>query len=278
MGTDEDITTDSADLTPPDLSQYQAVILAGGLGSRLQEETVARPKPMVEIGQRPILWHLMKTFAHHGIDRFIICLGYRGFMITEYFANYFLHNADVTFDLSANSVEYHQSNADPWRVTVLETGERTMTGGRLARIRTHLDPDRPFLMTYGDGLADVDVGELVAFHLDHGRRATMTVVRPPGRFGSVALDGAAIAEFTEKPEGEQGYINGGFFVLEPSVLDLVAGDDTVWENEPLSQLSASGELMGFRHDGFWKPMDTLRERNELEAMWATGNAPWKVWE
>jgi len=270
-------STDTA-AAESDLGQYQAVILAGGLGSRLQEETVTRPKPMVEIGQRPILWHLMKIYSRHGVNRFIICLGYRGYVIIEYFANYFLHNADVTVDLASNSVEYHQSKVDPWRVTLLETGQSTMTGGRLKRIREHLDLDRPFLMTYGDGLADVNLRALVEFHHGHGRRATMTVVRPPGRFGTVALDGPAISHFVEKPEGEQGYINGGFFVLEPSVLDLVSGDDTVWENEPLKSLAAGGELMGFRHDGFWKPMDTLRERNELEAMWATGNAPWKIWE
>lgn len=260
-----------------DLTGLQAVILAGGLGSRLQEETGTRPKPMVEIGRRPIMWHIMKTFSHYGVDRFIVCLGYLGYVIVEYFSNYHLHNADVTVDLADNSVEFLQSAAEPWRVSLIRTGQGTMTGGRLKRIRHLLDPDRPFLMTYGDGLADIDIHDLVAFHEGHGRRATMTVVRPPGRFGSVHLEGPAISEFVEKPEGEQGYINGGFFVLDPSVLDHVEGDATVWEQEPLQRLAADGELMGYRHDGFWKPMDTLRERNELEAIWASGTAPWKVW-
>ncbi|MGI9623340.1 MAG: glucose-1-phosphate cytidylyltransferase [Acidimicrobiales bacterium] len=254
-----------------------AVILAGGLGSRLQEETVSRPKPMVEIGQRPILWHIMKSFSHYGVRRFIICLGYRGYVIKEYFANYFLHNTDVTFGFDDNTVDYHGANVEPWKVSLIDTGEMSMTGGRLGRVREHLDPAKPFFMTYGDGVADVDIEALFKFHNDHGRSATMTVVRPPGRFGAVALDGECVESFVEKPTSAGGYINGGFFVLEPRVLDLISGDATVWEHEPLNTLSDSGDLVAYRHDAFWKPMDTLRERNELEALWASGDAPWKVW-
>ena len=260
-----------------ELEDMQVVILAGGLGSRLMEETGTRPKPMVEIGGRPILWHLMKSFSHHGVERFVICLGYKGYVIKEYFANYFLHNADVTFDLARNEVDYHSNKAEPWKVTLVDTGEATMTGGRLRRVRDHLDPKRPFIMTYGDGLADVDVRDLVGFHKDHGQRATMTAVRPPSRFGSVALDGDDVVEFTEKPEGAGAYINGGFFVLDPSVIDLIENDETVWERQPLERLAEGGELQAFRHDGFFKPMDTLREKKELETMWATGKAPWMVW-
>ena len=264
--------------TPPyELNQLQAVILAGGYGSRLQEETGTRPKPMVEIGRRPIMWHIMKIFAHYGVNRFIICLGHLGYVVVEYFANYYLHNADVTVDLGDNSIEYMQSAAEPWKVSLIRTGQDTMTGGRLKRIRHLLEKDQPFLMTYGDGLADIDLSALVDFHREHGRLATMTVVRPPGRFGSVHLDGSEITAFVEKPEGEQGYINGGFFVLDPSVLDDIEGDATVWEQEPLRRLAAEDQLMGFRHDGFWMPMDTLRERNELEAIWESGEAPWRVW-
>jgi glucose-1-phosphate cytidylyltransferase len=258
-------------------SELQVVILAGGLGSRLMEETETRPKPMVEIGSRPILWHLMKGFSHHGVNRFVVCLGYKGYVIKEYFSNYFLHNADVTFDLANNEVDYHACKAEPWHVTLVDTGQGTMTGGRLRRVRDHLDPRRPFLMTYGDGLADVDIRDLVDFHMSHGSRATMTVVRPPSRFGSVGLDGTTVAEFTEKPEGAGAYINGGFFVLDPSVIDLIDGDGTVWEREPLEALASHGELQAFRHDGFFKPMDTLREKKELEAMWASGKAPWMLW-
>lgn len=269
---------DSVDDPRPDISDRVAVILAGGVGSRLQEETVSRPKPMVEIGQRPILWHLMKTFSHQGVRRFVICLGYRGFVIKEYFANYFLHNADVTFDFAADSVRYHDRKVEPWEVTLVDTGQATMTGGRLRRVREFLDEDQPFFMTYGDGLADIDLHDLAAFHGAHGRRATMTIVQPPGRFGSVAVTDDAISAFIEKPAGDQGLINGGFFVLDPSVLDLVAGDETVWEQSPLRDLAAGGELMAYRHRGFWKPMDTLRERNEFEAMWADGDAPWRIWD
>jgi glucose-1-phosphate cytidylyltransferase len=255
----------------------KAVILAGGKGSRLSEETVLRPKPMVEIGGRPIIWHIMKIYAAHGIRDFVVCLGYRGYMIKEYFANYVLHNADLTVDIAANAIEYHGNAAEDWRVTLVDTGEDTQTGGRIRRIARHLDAGEPFCLTYGDGVADIDVGALIAFHKRQGRRATMTAVRPPGRFGAAQLDGDRVASFTEKPAGDGSYINGGFFVCAPDVIDTIAGDDTVWEQAPLQGMADRGELAAWRHDGFWQPMDTLRERNQLEALWATGAAPWKVW-
>jgi glucose-1-phosphate cytidylyltransferase len=255
----------------------KAVILAGGRGTRIAEESDVRPKPMVEIGGRPILWHIMKTYAHHGITEFIVCLGYKGYVIKEYFANYVLHAADVTIDLAANDIRYHETAAEPWTVTLVETGDDTATGGRIKRIARYLD-DELFCLTYGDGVADIDIAASIAYHRDHGARATMTAVRPPGRFGAAEIADGRVARFTEKPRGDGGSINGGFFVCEPSVLDLIAGDDTVWEQEPLQGMAAAGELAAYRHDGFWQPMDTLREKNQLEALWDSGAAPWKVWD
>jgi len=255
----------------------KAVILAGGLGSRLSEETGLKPKPMVEIGGLPMLWHIMKIYSHHGINEFIICLGYKGYVIKEYFSNYFRHNADLTIDLAHNSLEYHNSKAEPWRITLVDTGQNTMTGGRVGRIKSYLNPDEPFCLTYGDGVGDVNITQSIAEHTAAGRKATMTVVTPPGRFGSAVMEGDKVTAFTEKPHGEVGRINAGFFVLDPSVTDLIDGDSCVWEQGPLKALAESGELGAFVHNGFWKPMDTLREKNELETMWANGAAPWKVW-
>ena len=255
----------------------KAVILAGGRGTRIAEETEVRPKPMIEIGGRPILWHIMKIYGHHGITDFVICLGYKGYLIKEYFANYVLHNADLTVDIAANAIAYHGNAAENWRVTLVDTGEDTQTGGRIRRIAHHLDPNEPFCLTYGDGVADIDVTALLAFHRAQGRKATMTAVRPPGRFGAAALDGDRVASFTEKPAGDGGYINGGFFVCEPGAIGTIAGDDTVWEQSPLQGMAERGDLAAFRHDGFWQPMDTLRERNLLDALWSQGEAPWKVW-
>ena len=256
----------------------KAVILAGGLGTRLSEETVAKPKPMVEIGGRPILWHVMKTYSAHGIHDFVICCGYKGYLIKEYFANYFLHMSNVTFDLQRNEMQVHHNEAEPWRVTLVDTGENTMTGGRLKRVRGYLD-DETFCLTYGDGVADVAISDAVAFHRAHGRLATLTAVLPPGRFGALALgpDGSAIETFTEKPAGEGGWVNGGYFVLEPAVIDRIAGDTTTWEREPLESLARDGQIAAFKHHGFWQPMDTLRDRHQLEALWESGKAPWKVW-
>jgi glucose-1-phosphate cytidylyltransferase len=255
----------------------KVVILAGGLGTRLAEETVVRPKPMVEIGGRPILWHIMKIYAHHGLTDFVVCLGYKGYMVKEYFANWRLHRSDVTIDLATNSITWHDAPAEPWRVTLADTGDDTMTGGRLKRVARHLAPGETFCMTYGDGVADIDLGALLAFHRAHGRAATLTAVRPPGRFGAVAIEEGRVTRFVEKPEGDGGWINGGFFVLEPRVLDEIAGDGTVWEREPLEGLAAKGELRAFRHQGFWQPMDTLRDKAVLEEAWASGRAPWAVW-
>ncbi len=255
----------------------KAVILAGGLGTRISEETAVRPKPMVEIGGKPVLWHIMKTYSAHGINDFVVCLGYKGYMIKEYFANYFLHLSDVTFDLSSNSTEIHRNSAEPWRVTLVDTGDATMTGGRLKRVSRFLD-DEDFCFTYGDGLSDVHIGDLVAFHREQGGLATLTAVQPPGRFGALDLENQRITAFREKPTGEAGRINGGFFVLSPQALDRIPGDQTIWEREPLEGLAADGELSAFVHDGFWHPMDTLRDKNSLEALWETGQAPWKVWE
>ena len=256
----------------------QAIILAGGMGTRIAEESHLRPKPMIEIGGRPILWHIMKIYGHFGVNDFIICLGYRGYMIKEYFSNYFLHNADVTIDTLTNHVTYHNTKAEPWRVTMVDTGESSMTGGRLKRVASYLKPGQPFCFTYGDGLANVDVGATIAFHRSHGRKATLTGVVPPGRYGSLSLDGDRITQFVEKPPGDNTLVNGGFFVLDPSVVDLIADDATSWEGAPLETLAASGELMVHRHTGFWQPMDTLRDKNHLEALWAQGKPPWKVWE
>jgi len=255
----------------------KAVILAGGLGTRLTEETVLRPKPMIEVGGRPILWHIMKTYSVHGVNDFIICCGYKGYLIKEYFANYFLHMSDVTFDLATNRMEVHQHKAEPWRVTLVDTGESTQTGGRLKRVTEYVKDEPEFCFTYGDGLSDVDVSASIAFHQGHGKLATVTAVTPPGRFGALEQDGQRVTSFTEKPHGDGGMINGGYFVLSPKCLDLIEGDQTPWEGEPVTRLAATAQLMAFEHRGFWQPMDTLREKNLLEDLWASGKAPWKVW-
>ncbi|MBO0902987.1 glucose-1-phosphate cytidylyltransferase [Jiella sonneratiae] len=255
----------------------KVVILAGGRGSRLSEETTVRPKPLVEIGDKPILWHIMSIYAHYGFADFIVCAGYKSYQIKEYFANLVLHHSDITVDLGKNTIQYHHSTRPDWKVTVVDTGLDTMTGGRLKRIRPFLTEGEPFLMTYGDGVADVDVAAEVAFHRAHGRKATMCAIAPPGRFGTVELEGEKVAAFVEKPTANRQRINGGFFVLETSVLDLVDGDRTHFEGWPLERLVAEGELAAFRHDGFWQPMDTLRERDHLEELWRTGRAPWKLW-
>jgi len=254
----------------------KAVILAGGLGTRLSEETESRPKPMVEIGGYPMIWHIMKLYSAHGINEFVICLGYKGYMIKEYFSNYYLHQADVTFDFANNTTSMGYAKVEPWRVTLVDTGTETMTGGRLKRIASHLG-DEPFCMTYGDGVADIDIAALLAFHREHGRLATVTAVRPPGRFGALDVQDGVVGGFREKPLGDGGWINGGFFVLSPRVLDEIAGDDTVWENEPLQALARERQLMAFHHTGFWQPMDTLRDKRHLEELWAAGRAPWRCW-
>jgi glucose-1-phosphate cytidylyltransferase len=255
----------------------KAVILAGGFGTRISEESVLRPKPMVEIGGRPILWHIMKIYAAHGITDFIICLGYKGYVIKEYFANYVLHAADVTIDLAQNRLEYLSGAPEPWKVTLVETGEATETGGRLRRVARWLQDEDTFCMTYGDGVSDIDISKSIAFHRQHGRLATMAAVTPPGRFGALTLDGDSVTGFREKPRGDGGLINGGFFVLSRKVLDYIADDKSVWERAPLEKLAADDQLRAFRHDGFWQPMDTVRERTVLESLWASGKAPWKVW-
>lgn len=254
----------------------KAVILAGGFGTRISEESHLKPKPMIEIGGKPILWHIMKIYSLAGIHDFVICLGYRGYVIKEYFANYFLHMSDVTFDMGKNEMEVHQNNAEPWRVTLVDTGEETMTGGRLRRARQYIGDD-DFCFTYGDGVSDLDIRRLIAFHGQHGTLATVTVVQPPGRFGAVNLDGHLIKSFEEKPRGDGGWINGGFFVLSPKVIDYIDGDDTVWERQPMQKLALSGNLAAFLHGGFWHAMDTLRDKNYLEDLWASGSAPWKKW-
>ena len=255
----------------------KAVILAGGLGTRLFEETQSKPKPMVEIGGRPILWHLMKVFTAHGINEFIICLGYRGYVVKEFFANYFLHTSDVTFDMRANRMEVHEQHAEPWRVTLVDTGENTQTGGRLRRVRSYVEDEESFFFTYGDGLADVDLGELRRFHAAHGRAATVTAVAPPGRFGALDMDGHTVTRFKEKPAGDGNLINGGFFMLSPRVLDTIDGDDSPWEATPMQRLVAQEQLRAFVHRGFWQPMDTLRDKHNLERLWLSGHAPWKIW-
>jgi len=256
----------------------KAVILAGGLGSRISEESHLRPKPMIEIGGRPLLWHIMKLYSSHGVNDFVICCGYKGYMIKEYFANYFLHMSDVTIDMSNNSVEVHRRNAEPWRVTLVDTGDETLTGGRLKRVQEHLTNEEAFCFTYGDGLSDVNISALINFHLKHGRWATVTAVRPPGRFGALERAGDEVTGFSEKPRGDGGLINGGFFILSPRCIDLIEGDHVVWEGPPLTQLTGMGQLMAFEHKGFWQPMDTLRDKHLLEDFWQKGNAPWKKWE
>jgi glucose-1-phosphate cytidylyltransferase len=293
------------------MGTMKAVILAGGLGTRISEETGARPKPMIEIGGRPILWHIMKLYSAHGVNDFVICCGYRGYVIKEYFANYFLHMSDVTFDMTTNSMEVHQRKSEPWRVTLVDTGEATMTGGRLRRVAEHVRGEDAFFFTYGDGLsdvdlsaelafhrshgklatvlaveppgrygdglADVDVRRQLAFHRQHGRLATILAVQPPGRYGALTMQGSRVAGFTEKPRGDGGLINGGFFVLSPKCIDLIEGDHVSWEAAPLTRLAADGQLEAFEHHGFWQAMDTLRDKNHLEELWASGRAPWKAW-
>lgn len=254
----------------------KVVILAGGLGSRLSEETHLKPKPMVEIGGRPILWHIMKIYAAAGHTDFIVCCGYKGYVIKEYFANYFLHHGDATFDLARGSMEVHHSAAEPWRVTLVDTGDATMTGGRLRRVRRYLD-DETFAFTYGDGVSDVDITALVNFHKAHNRKATLTAVQPPGRFGAIDMDENAVTQFREKPYGDGGWVNGGFFVLEPAVIDLIDDDMTIFERDPLEKLASARELQAYKHHGFWQPMDTLRDKQHLEELWGLGKAPWKSW-
>ena len=255
----------------------KAVILAGGLGTRISEETSTRPKPMIEIGGKPILWHIMKIYSHYGVNEFVICCGYKGFMIKEYFANYFLHMSDVTFDMRDNSMQVLQQSAEPWRVTLIDTGEETMTGGRLRRVAPHVKDEEAFCFTYGDGVSNVNIAELVTFHKAHRVKATLTATLPPGRFGALDLQGDKVRAFEEKPKGDGGMINGGFFVLSPSVLDLLDGDDCVWERGPLETLAERGELAAYQHHGFWQPMDTQRDKTHLEELWQSGQAPWKVW-
>ena len=256
----------------------KAVILAGGLGTRISEETHVKPKPMIEVGGKPMLWHIMKLYSAHGINEFIICCGYKGYIIKEYFANYFLHMSDVTFDMQKNEMQVHQRNAEPWKVTLVDTGENTLTGGRLKRVENYLKDDEAFCFTYGDGVADVDISALVKFHQKHGKLATVTAVQPPGRYGALSLDNQLVKGFAEKPKGDGGKINGGFFVLSPECLKYIVNDQSSWEGEPLAQLASEEQLMAFEHEGFWQPMDTLREKNLLESLWESGKAPWKVWE
>lgn len=253
----------------------KAVILAGGLGTRISEESHLKPKPMIEIGGKPILWHIMKSYSHYGINDFVICLGYRGYVIKEYFANYFLHMSDVTFDMANNQMEVHQRYAEPWRVTLIDTGQDTLTGGRLKRVRDHIG-DESFCFTYGDGVSDINIGALIEFHRAHGKRATVTAIQPPGRYGALNMQGDAVHSFQEKPAGDGAWINGGFFILEPSVFDLIEGDQTSWEGEPLIKLAEQGQLMAYRHTGFWQAMDTLRDKNHLEDLWRA-TPPWKIW-
>jgi glucose-1-phosphate cytidylyltransferase len=256
----------------------KVVILAGGLGTRISEETHLKPKPMIEIGGRPILWHIMKIYSSHGVNEFIICCGYKGYVIKEYFANYFLHMSDVTFDMSSNQMEVHQKKAEPWRVTLVDTGDETLTGGRLKRVASYVCDDEAFCFTYGDGVADVDVSKQIAFHKRHGKLATVTAVQPPGRYGALVREGTSVQGFQEKPPGDGAWINGGFFVLKPKVIDLIEGDETSWEGGPLETISRNGQLESFEHRGFWQPMDTLRDKNNLEELWSAGKAPWKTWE
>lgn len=256
----------------------KAVILAGGLGTRLSEETAVRPKPMVEIGGRPILWHILKMYSHHGINDFVICCGYKGYVIKEYFANYFLHMSDVTFDMQNNRMEVHSKRAEPWTVTLVDTGDDSMTGGRLLRVSRYVRDEQAFCFTYGDGVSDVDISASIAFHKSHGKAATLTATLPPGRFGALDIQQGQVRSFKEKPKGDGAMINGGFFVLSPDVLSYLKDDRTIWEQEPLMRLAQDGQLMAFEHDGFWQPMDTLRDKHLLEDLWSSGKAPWKKWE
>ena len=255
----------------------KVVILAGGYGTRLSEETTLKPKPMVEIGGKPILWHIMKMYSSHGLTDFIICCGYKGYVIKEYFANYFLHQSDVTFCMKKNTMEVHEKRAEPWTITLVDTGVNSMTGGRLARVANYLDKEETFCFTYGDGLSDVNIAALLEFHKEHGKDATLTAVHPPGRFGALDMKNGQIQRFTEKPKGDGALINGGFFVLSQNVLKRISGDNSVWEQEPLKGLAADKNLMGFKHEGFWQPMDTLRDQKYLQKLWEEGNAPWKIW-
>jgi glucose-1-phosphate cytidylyltransferase len=255
----------------------KAVILAGGLGTRISEETQIKPKPMIEIGGKPILWHIMKSYSSHGVNDFVICCGYRGYVIKEYFANYFLHMSDVTFDMATNAMQVHQRNAEPWRVTLVDTGESTMTGGRLKRVADYIRDEEAFCFTYGDGVSDVDISATLAFHKSHGKSVTVTAVQPPGRYGAIERENNRVKAFVEKPRGDGGLINGGYFVLSPKVLSSIAGDQISWESEPLTQLTANGEVMAYEHHGFWQAMDTLRDKNILEDHWSSGHAPWKQW-
>lgn len=255
----------------------KAVILAGGLGTRLSEETSLKPKPMVEVGNKPILWHIMKIFSAHGVNDFIICCGYKGYIIKEYFANYFLHMSDVTFNMTENEMIVHQNNIEPWTVTLVDTGENTMTGGRLKAVFDYVKDDNEFCFTYGDGISDVDITSLINFHRSHGKQATLTAVRPPGRYGALKINNFMVDEFQEKPDGDGSWINGGYFVLSPNVVSRIKDSQTSWEGDPLTTLAADGELASFQHDGFWQPMDTLREKNLLIELWENGKAPWKIW-
>jgi len=254
----------------------KVVILAGGLGTRISEESHLKPKPMIEIGGKPILWHIMKIYSHHGINEFVICLGYKGYIIKEYFANYFLHMSNVTFDIENNRMEVHERNVEPWRVTLIDTGQDTLTGGRLKRVREYIG-NNTFCLTYGDGVTDLDIGATIRFHRKHGKMATITAIQPPGRYGALNITGDAVNSFQEKPAGDGAWINGGFFVLEPSVLDYIDDDKTSWESQPLQQLAKEGQLMTYRHTGFWQAMDTLRDKTNLEALWGS-NPPWKAWK
>jgi len=259
------------------MSKMKAVILAGGMGTRISEESQTKPKPMIEIGGKPILWHILKIYSHHGINNFVICCGYKGYMIKEYFANYFLHNSDVTFDLKSNSVKIHQNKSEPWNITLVDTGEQTLTGGRLKRVSKYIG-NEDFCFTYGDGLSDLNLNELISFHKKKGALATLAGVQPPGRFGALNLNGDKVINFKEKPDGDGGWINGGFFILSPKVLNYIENDQTIWEKDPIEKLSSEGNLFVFKHSGFWMSMDTMRDKNALEAMWEKNNAPWKVWE
>lgn len=256
----------------------KAVILAGGFGTRISEETHLKPKPMIEIGGRPILWHIMKIYSSHGVNDFIICCGYKGYVIKEYFANYFLHMSDITFDMSSNEMRVHHKKAEPWRVTLIDTGEETQTGGRLKRVREYVKDEEAFCFTYGDGVADIDISTQLKFHRQHGKPATVTAVQPPGRYGAILSEGSAVRGFQEKPRGDGAWINGGFFVLNPNVINLIKGDSSSWEGEALDKLATTNQLEAFEHRGFWQPMDTLRDKTHLENLWSSGKAPWKLWE